>query len=209
MKKFVIVGSGTAGLIAAAMIKTYWEDRADISLYYDKSKGNISVGESTTPYIHAFLSFFGISEKDIIRDLDVTIKLGINFKNWIPNTEYFHGFGRVPIKDRIENSCASYSILNDVYDGALLYNSPTNTVPTTIFDNFSYALHIDTKQFTDYIYEKLKGRINLVDDLVEDVVVEDGNISRIVCKNSGVVEADYFIDASGFNSILFQPKVNV
>ena len=211
MKKFAIVGSGTAGLIAAAMIKTYWKDEVDISLYYDRNNKGVSVGESTTPFIHAFLSFFGISVKDLIRDLDVTIKLGINFKNWIPNTEYFHGFGRVPIKDRIENSCASYSILNDVYDGALLYNSPTNTVPTTIFDNFSYALHIDTKQFTDYIYEKLKGRINLVDDLVEDVVVEDGNISRIVCKNSGVVEADYFIDASGFNSILFQhldPKWN-
>ena len=128
MKKFVIVGSGTAGLIAAAMIKTYWEDRADISLYYDKSKGNISVGESTTPYIHAFLSFFGISEKDIIRDLDVTIKLGINFKNWIPNTEYFHGFGQVSYNGKRDDSSATYSILNDVYDGALLYNSPTKTL---------------------------------------------------------------------------------
>ena len=211
MKKFVIVGSGTAGLIAAAMIKTYWEDRADISLYYDKSKGNISVGESTTPYIHAFLSFFGISEKDIIRDLDVTIKLGINFKNWIPNTEYFHGFGQVSYNGKRDDSSATYSILNDVYDGASLYNKATNKVPTHIFDSFSHALHIDTKQFTDYIYEKLKDRINLVDDIVEDVVVENGNISHIVCKNSGVVEADYFIDASGFNAILFSkldPKWN-
>ena len=181
MKKFVIVGSGTAGLIAAAMIKTYWEDRADISLYYDKSKGNISVGESTTPYIHAFLSFFGISEKDIIRDLDVTIKLGINFKNWIPNTEYFHGFGQVSYNGKRDDSSATYSILNDVYDGASLYNEATNKVPTHIFDNFSHALHIDTKQFVDYIYEKLKDRINLVDDIVEDVVVENGNISHIVC----------------------------
>ncbi|GIS09112.1 MAG: hypothetical protein CM15mP113_2420 [Pseudomonadota bacterium] len=62
------------------MIKTYWKDGVDITVIHDKSQGSIAVGESTTPYIHAFLTFCGISEKDLIRDLDVTIKLGINFK---------------------------------------------------------------------------------------------------------------------------------
>tara|TARA_B100001996_G_scaffold300178_1_gene240639 strand:- start:7 stop:1494 length:1488 start_codon:yes stop_codon:yes gene_type:complete len=206
MKKVVIVGSGTAGLIAAAMIKTYWRDEVDVSLYYDKSKGNISVGESTTPYIHAFLSFFGISEKDIIRDLDVTIKLGINFKNWIPNTEYFHGFGRVSNPGKQDDSSATYSILNDLYDGGFLYNEATNKVPTHIFDNFSHALHLDTKQFTNYIYEKLKGRINLVDDVVERVRVnpECNKIINIECRDSGIVDGDIFIDASGFSAVLFK-----
>ena len=98
MKKFVIVGSGSAGLIAAGMIKKYWKDGVDITVIHDKSQGSIAVGESTTPYIHAFLTFCGISEKDLIRDLDVTIKLGINFKNWIPDTEYFMGSDRLLVK---------------------------------------------------------------------------------------------------------------
>ena len=51
MKKFVIVGSGSAGLIAAGMIKTYWKDGVDITVIHDKSQGSIAVGESTTPYI--------------------------------------------------------------------------------------------------------------------------------------------------------------
>ena len=211
MKKVVIVGSGTAGLISAAMIKTYWGDRVDVSLYHDASKGTISVGESTTPYIHAFLSFFGIPENEIIRELDVTVKLGIDFKNWIPNQSYFHGFGAVNLEGRRDDSPSTYSILNDDFNGGFLYNEPTDTVPETLFNDFSHALHIDTKQFIDFLTKKLEGKINLVDDLVEDVVVENGNISRIVCKNSGVVEGDLFIDASGFNRILFQhldPKWN-
>ena len=211
MKKVVIVGSGTAGLISAAMIKTYWGDRVDISLYHDASKGTISVGESTTPYIHAFLSFFGIPENEIIRELDVTVKLGIDFKNWIPNQSYFHGFGAVKLEGRRDDSPSTYSILNDDFNGGFLYNEPTDTVPETLFNDFSHALHIDTKQFIDFLTKKLEGKINLVDDLVEDVVVENGNISRIICKNSGVVEGDLFIDASGFNRILFQhldPKWN-
>ena len=211
MKKVVIVGSGTAGLISAAMIKTYWGDRVDVSLYHDASKGTISVGESTTPYIHAFLSFFGIPENEIIRELDVTVKLGIDFKNWIPNQSYFHGFGAISLEGRRDDSPSTYSILNDDFNGGFLYNEPTDTVPETLFNDFSHALHIDTKQFIDFLTKKLEGKINLVDDLVEDVVVENGNISRIVCKNSGVVEGDLFIDASGFNKILFQhldPKWN-
>ena len=211
MKKVVIVGSGTAGLISAAMIKTYWGDRVDVSLYHDASKETISVGESTTPYINAFLSFFGIPANEIIRELDVTVKLGIHFNNWIPNQSYFHGFNSVNIEGRRDDSPSTYSILNDDFNSGFLYNEPTDTVPETLFNDFSHALHIDTKQFIDFLTKKLEGKINLVDDLVEDVVVENGNISRIVCKNSGVVEGDLFIDASGFNRILFQhldPKWN-
>ena len=47
MKKIVIVGAGSSGLIAAAMMKNYWGDEVDISVYYDKSNKNIAVGEST------------------------------------------------------------------------------------------------------------------------------------------------------------------
>ena len=218
MKKFVIVGSGSAGLIAAGMIKTYWKDDVDITVIHDKSQGSIAVGESTTPYIHAFLTFCGISEKDLIRDLDVTIKLGINFKDWIPDTEYFHGFGQITGNNgwnqmRSSDPSATYSMLNDVYSGGSLYNEPMTKVPTTIFDNFSHALHIDTRQFTDYLYEKLNGDIKFVDDVVTRVRVntECTKIESIECKYNGIFDADYFIDASGFNTILFKhlnPKWN-
>ena len=218
MKKFVIVGSGSAGLIAAGMIKKYWKDGVDITVIHDKSQGSIAVGESTTPYIHAFLTFCGISEKDLIRDLDVTIKLGINFKDWIPDTEYFHGFGQITGNNgwnqmRSSDPSATYSMLNDVYSGGSLYNEPMTKVPTTIFDNFSHALHIDTRQFTDYLYEKLNGDIKFVDDVVTRVRVntECTKIESIECKYNGIFDADYFIDASGFNTILFKhlnPKWN-
>ena len=44
MKKFVIVGAGSAGLIAAGMIKKYWKDGVDITVIHDKSQGSIAVG---------------------------------------------------------------------------------------------------------------------------------------------------------------------
>ncbi len=212
MKKIVIVGAGTAGLAAAAMMKSYWGDKVDITLIYDASKGNIAVGESTTPIIRLLLGHLGLSTKGFLQDLhnNATIKLGINFKNWIPGTEFFHGFAEVRPSE-LTNTSGIYSIPAGKFNGGINYNRPRTTIPDLPFEEYDHALHIDTKVFSDYMHEKLKGRINLVDDLVEDVVVENGNISRIRCKNSGDVEADIFVDASGFNAVLFKhldPKWN-
>ena len=114
MKKFVIIGSGSAGLIAAGMIKKYWEEKVDITVIHDKSQGSIAVGESTTPIFRLLLGHLGVSTKDLINDIGgkATIKLGIKFKNWIQNTEYFHGFAEIQ-QNIGTNTSAIYSIPAD------------------------------------------------------------------------------------------------
>ena len=214
MKKIVIVGAGTAGLAAAALMKSYWGDKVDISLYYDASKGNIAVGESTTPIIRLLLGHLGLSTKGFLQDLhnNATIKLGINFKNWIPGTEFFHGFAEV-LPTNLTNTSGIYSIPAGKFNGGINYNKPRTTIPDLPFEEYDHALHIDTKVFSDYMHEKLKGRINLVDDLVVGVRVnpECNKIVNIECRDSGIIEADLFVDASGFSAVLFKhlnPKWN-
>lgn len=205
MKKIVIVGAGTAGLAAAAMMKSYWNNNVDISLIYDASKGNISVGESTTPIFRLLLAHLGVSTKQLIKDIGgkATIKLGINFKNWIPNTDYFHGFAEVN-SDIGTNTSAIYSIPAGEFNGGMNYNSAVTTIPNKPFEDYGYAMHIDTKVFCEYITDRLKNRVKFIDDRVENVIVQDNKITQIECKNSGIIEADLFVDASGFNSVLFR-----
>jgi len=203
MKKFIILGSGTTGLIAAGMIKRYWGDKVQISLYYDAKKKNIAVGESTTPIVHLFLNAMGLTTADLIRDLNVTVKLGINFKDWIPNTEYFHGFQEVDFWGECDNSSAIYSLPNDCYDGGFLYNEATTTLPKEQFE-YTHALHIDTQDFSNYMFEKLSNEIDFIDDVAEKVYIKDNKIESIDFKNSGNVTADFYIDCSGFNSLLIK-----
>jgi len=203
MKKFVIIGSGTAGLIAAGMIKSYWGDKVQVTLYYDANKKNISVGESTTPLIHSFLVAMGITTKELIRDLSATIKLGINFKNWIPETEYFHGFTEADIFHQPDYSSALYSIPNDCYDGGVLFNEATTTIPNEDF-NYEHGLHIDTQEFSNYMFERLKNKIEFVDDVAEKINVKDNRIESIDFRDSGNITADFYIDCSGFNSLLIK-----
>ena len=203
MKKFIVLGSGTAGLIAAGMIKSYWGDKVQVTLYYDATRKNIAVGESTTPIIHEFLNAVGLTTEDLIRDLNVTIKLGINFKDWIPNTEYFHGFQEVDFWGECDHSSAVYSIPNDCYDGGLLYNEATTTLPQEHFQ-YAHALHIDTQDFSNYMFEKLSNEIQFVDDVAEKINIKDNKIESIDFKKSGNVEADFYIDCSGFSSLLIK-----
>ncbi len=213
MKKIVIIGSGTAGLSCAAMMKNYWGDNVDITLYYDSNSKNIAVGESTTPIIRLLLDHLGVSTEQFFREFkdNASIKLGINFKNWIPNIEYFHGFGQISKLNL--NTTALYSIPQGKFKGGMNYSKSTTTIPNLSFEDYNFALHIDTKEFSEYIINKLKGKINLVDDLVERVRVnvECNKILNIECRDSGIVDADLFVDASGFSAVLFKhlnPKWN-
>jgi len=210
-KKVVIVGAGTAGLISATMIKSHWENDVDVTVYFDGSKKSIGVGESTTPLIQYLVSLLEENPYDFIRNSKCTFKLGIDFKEWNVGKKYFHGFA---IKNnlRIEKgwSSSTFSILNDCFDGGILHNEATTSLPNGNLD-YAYAYHIDTKEFCDYLESKLQGRVKFVDDIVKEVNSDGKNIQSTVFEKTGLVEADYFIDATGFNAVLFKhlkPKWN-
>lgn len=212
MKKIVIVGAGSSGLITAAMMKNYWGDKVDVSVYYDKSNKNIAVGESTTPIIRLFLRHLGMSTGDLFKQLKTgaTMKLGIHFKEWIPDTEYFHGFGQIYM-DPYTNSSAIYSIPENKFNGGQNYSEPTFNIPDRPFEEYDHAFHIDTQEFSDLIFKKLEGIVNFVDTRIKDVVSDGKNIINLVTEEDEIVTADLFVDCSGFSTLLFKhlnPKWN-
>lgn len=202
-KKFIILGSGTAGLIAATMIKKRWGDKVNVSLYYDSNKKNIGVGESTTPIVTYFLNeYLKVEMSDFLKETGSTIKLGINFKNWIPGVEYFHGFPELDFSNTHYPE-SLYSILMGVYNGGMNYSKASSTLPSHHF-RYVHALHIDTQVFSNYLQDKLKNQIEIIDDIAEKINSDGKNIQSIVFKNSGEVSADFYIDASGFNALLLR-----
>ena len=104
------------------MIKRRWKGRVQVSVYYDSSKKNIGVGESTTPIVDMFVKqYLRVPIEKLIKETDTTVKLGISFKNWIEGTEYFHGFPELSF-DVDEFSSATYSMLNGTYEGGILHS---------------------------------------------------------------------------------------
>lgn len=92
MKKFVIIGGGTAGWITALyLVKKYPND--SITLIESQEIGTIGFGEGTTPLFSGFLKEVGINEKEFHEKVSSTIKVGIDFKHWAKDkSTYFHDF---------------------------------------------------------------------------------------------------------------------
>jgi tryptophan halogenase len=212
MKKILILGTGTAGLISASLIKKLYKDKVEVTVYYDKTKENIGVGEGTVPTIHDFLMDMEISVPDLIKSIGTTIKLGIEFKNWIIDDTYFHGFSEInQLGDELpyngQESSACYGIANNIEHGSSQFNTSETTVPNPDFD-YNYAIHLDTLKFAKYLRKIISNQVNFIEDVLIDSKVEDGFVKELIFENSGSVTADFYIDCSGFQSLLIKKLSN-
>lgn len=95
LSKIVVVGGGTSGWLAAAMLRHHLKpELCDIELIESEEIGTIGVGESTVPPFVGLIQRLGIDEQDFIRATDATYKLGIQFVGWHRRADtYFHPFG--------------------------------------------------------------------------------------------------------------------
>jgi len=80
ISKIVIVGGGTSGWLAAAMLCQHLKrELCEIELIESEEFGTIGVGESTVPPFVGLIHRLGIDEADFVRATDGTYKLGIKF----------------------------------------------------------------------------------------------------------------------------------
>jgi tryptophan halogenase len=214
MHKLIIVGGGTAGIMAAALASTHFGKSVEVTLVYDHKNPSIGVGESLTPKIHNFLREIGVTPGDLIKNTNATIKLGIKFKNWLNDGKHhWHSFTHVAVaekvQDNFENLTAGYDIINGTYDLDHMYSPwymENNMLPDLSTQMFS--MHFDVLAFNKYIESLSNGRINIVDDIVTDVLVKGENIEGLVLAKGGKVAADFYIDASGMASVLMKRLPN-
>jgi tryptophan halogenase len=210
--KFVIIGGGTAGIIAASYIRTYWGDQIDVCLIYDHKNPGIGVGESLTPIIYQYLDYLNITKQELIKNVNATVKLGLLFKNWLNDEKsYIHSFYEINDGNDYSRSEA-FDIINGMYDQGPTYGKyyfdncciPLNNSGTE-------SLHIDATLFSKFIENKFRDKIDIIDDIVLDIIKSEKNsniIDSLVLKNNGKFIGDFFIDASGFQSILFKKLEN-
>lgn len=212
--KIVVVGGGTAGVMAATYFKSYWGDLVDVSMVYDHRNPGIGVGESLTPLFDSYLKTVGVSTIELIKNCHATIKLGLKFTNWTkPGSEWVHSF---PLNDAIAsvdptilsfNAIDAYEILNDRYNNAYNYDNfyfNNNLIAHQNNLLYRHALHVDANLVGRYIESKFKNKINIIDGIVSNVCVKDNAISNVKLHSGQELTADLFIDASGMQYALIK-----
>lgn len=225
--KIIIAGGGTAGWMAAAAISSLYKDRSrfQITLIESEEIGSIGVGEATLPSIKSFNDQLGINEAEMMRRTQGTFKLGIKFTDWgKQGTSYIHPFG---VYGSLQNSSDFYqywaqlSLKNtqpDIskYSFAVqmsehnLFKIPSKD-PESIESTASYAYHFDAALYAAYLREISEhAGVSRVNGIIEAVNndPDDGSITSVVLRGGQELDGDFFIDCSGFRSLLLHKNLN-
>ena len=96
VRKVLVVGGGSSGWMAAAMLATALSRDIQVQLVESEAIGIVGVGEATIPPMQKFNKFLRLDERQFVAETNGTFKLGIEFHNWgRVGDRYLHQFGPV------------------------------------------------------------------------------------------------------------------
>lgn len=225
LDNIVIVGGGTAGWMAASgLARNLRNGHTKIRVVESDAIGIVGVGEATIPPIRNFLGMLGIDENDFIRNTQGTFKLGIEFVDWTrPGHRYLHPFGRfgadvdgLPFHQFFLRSQAqgetpdieAFSLTATAARQRKFASSAGQNIPQ---NHWTYAYHFDATLVAKYLrgYAEARG-VERTEGKVVDVSLDEKSFIRSIELESGeVIEGDFFIDCTGFRSLLLGQALGV
>lgn len=212
IRRIVVVGGGSAGFLAALTFRTMLP-AARLSVVHSPDIPVIGVGESTTPAVPVHLhETLGIDRNEFHREVRPSWKLGLKFEWGAADVPHFnYTFDRY-LDQRIEglSKWNAFYCLHDMRD-ASTFNAimDRNRSPATLRQGRlnldpRATYHIPNASFIDFLERKSAAAgAELVADQVVDVERnESGGVKSLRLAGGRELEADLFIDCSGFGSVL-------
>ncbi|MBS0481630.1 MAG: tryptophan 7-halogenase [Proteobacteria bacterium] len=220
--RFVILGGGTAGWMAACLIARRWGPAiASVTLVESPEIGIVGVGEGSTPQLKAFFDALDIAEAEWMPRCNATFKNGIRFRNWsdVPGYgSYFHPFQsdldvhtapafffHTRARRTGRDVCAHPDrfFLSARLAEARLGPKPTENFPFDV----SYGYHFDAQLLGEFLRDHATGKLG-VTHLPRKVETarraDQGELAALITDEGEEIAGDFFVDASGFRSALIQ-----
>jgi len=208
--RVLVLGGGSAGFLAAIAIKTKLP-HLQVTVVRSKEIGVIGVGESTTPYtpdhLHGYLK---LDLGEFYRLAKPSFKLGIKFL-WGPRpyfnytyehqcdsqfqvlkkpTGYYYGHG-----DFIDPNISSALMTQDK-----AFLRQEGNIP---YISRELGYHLENVTYVGYL-ETVATRlgVTILEDKVIEVLQSESAVTGLRLESGRTEGADFFIDCSGFRSIL-------
>ena len=213
VERICIVGGGSAGYLAAVTLRRLLPGRK-VVLVQSQTKPVIGVGESTTAYFPLFLHRqLGLDFARFYSEVRPSWKLGIRFV-WGPidkgHFNYPFSFDLSRRNDPLRKRAAYYCLEQSGQSGVSSALMDGDLSPLVRDDqgqhhllNRPFGYHIDNSRFLSYLDSIAKewGVEFIVGD-VEQIIRDGDLIAELRLNNGRRINADLFIDCSGFSSLL-------
>jgi tryptophan halogenase len=222
INKIVIVGGGSAGWMTASILVKDFPNK-EIILVESKNVPTVGVGESTYDGINNYFQYLEINRDDFFKYTDASIKLGIEFENFYEknNESFLYPFGGAVVADtaygmhdwfikKANNPEISVKDFAESFFPVthLINNNTFTDNKNNEFPNFNpvtnTALHFDAQKFALWLKEKyaLPRGIKVITGDVTDIKTNVEGISSIIVNDTININADLFVDCTGFKSLL-------
>ena len=164
-----IVGGGTAGYVAALVLKTKYP-HLNINLIKSDKIGIIGVGEGSTPHWDTFIKTVGITADEIIRECGVTLKTSIYYKNW-GHKDYIHSVDNSIMKDYFNTKIKLLYKFYNNYSG--IHIGPVEHLAKQLNGEVRKPVnqfHFDNLKLNTFLKKKSEERgVNVIDDEITEV----------------------------------------
>lgn len=218
----LVVGGGTAGWIAATLMAQRWP-WASISVVESPDIGIIGVGEGSTPQMKALFRKLGVAERDWMPQCNATYKNGISFHGWshAPGcSSYFHPFPS-PIDAHTAPAFAYHCFArrrgvdlpgrpDRFFLSAKLAELRLAPVANRNFPfELAYGYHFDAFLVGKFLrqYAVSHGVSHIVGTVGRVDLNEAGAIAGLALDDGRRIDADLFVDATGFRGLLVQEAI--
>ncbi len=228
VKTITIVGGGTAGWLAAAVIasthckiaENTQERPIKVRLVESSDIPTVGVGEGTWPTMKNTLKDIGIKERDLFAHCHAVFKQGGKFVDWVKGEGdfYYHpftvplGYGRIDLAPYVDN-IESYAVESNYQHHVCEANLAPRTISEGEYSGqCNYAYHLDAGAFADLLKHHCRDNLGVehIIGTVDKVCVDSDNyIERIQLTDGNELVSDLFVDCTGFKSLLLGETLGV
>lgn len=204
VKKLLVVGGGTAGLVAATILKRHLD--IEIAVVHSKNIGIVGVGEGSTEHFKDFANFIGIDQYTLIRECDATYKSGIMFSGW-GEQDYLHSvIGEFSTRDAQYHSLYAKQIGegNSYLNYNFIWNNRINKWYFNRREDWPFnQFHFNTFKLNDFLIKIAKDMgIEIIEDDIADVVLDHQGFIKELKGQKTNYSYDFYIDSTGFKRLL-------
>src|SRR5581483_5016381 len=209
IQNVLVLGAGSAGLIAAISVKRKIP-QLNVRVVRSPDIGVIGVGEGTTPNFpkHMF-DYLGISRRYFYAAAQPTWKIGIRFL-WGPREKFFYTFSLqldshwAEMARPIGYYCDEDFGYADLPAALMAHDKVFARQPNSAPDIQPWhGFHVENRKLVDVLETIARDvGVEIIDGKVSGAERGDKGISAVFLEDGRKLEADFFVDSSGFRSEL-------